>query len=99
MTEETIKQICSEYLRAKHQANHESYRAFCEETLSQFRGLLASGWSLSLTGNDPYATSQEMFKDFRKKKLKVFTGGELCFMRLFSHNQYWRINDLFPRRP
>ena len=72
-----IAQVAAEYLAAKHEPDHESYKAFCRETVSQFRGLVNSGWYVNIGDATPYKTSNAMFLDMKKKHLLVGNGGKL----------------------
>jgi len=76
MTQEQIKAIAERYRSGPHQPLHPSYRVFVQETLDQFRDLLAVGYRFVRSESEPYATSRGMFEDMEKQRLLVYTGGQ-----------------------
>ena len=77
MNKDFISQVAAEYLAAKHEPDHPSYKAFCRETVAQFRGLVNSGYKFAMVSSDPYPDSDSMFSDIENKRLAIFTGGSL----------------------
>ena len=103
--EKFIAEVAREYAAAKHEPEHPSYRAFCRETVAQFRGLLNSGYVFELTSDEPYADSASMFRDIKLKHLQIFNGGKLvennplrsyvtAYFPGYCWNQF-QINEMF----
>ena len=89
MNSDFVAEVAREYAAAKHKPNHPSYKAFCRETVAQFRGLVNSGWKFTRTANEPYPDSDAMFRDMRENKhLNIFTGGNLVFGNPLNHGVY-----------
>ena len=91
--EKFIVEVAVEYAAAKHQPDHPSYKAFCRETVTQFRGLVNSGYEFSFTDNEPYSWSGSMFLDIsRDKHLNIFTGGKLAWSNPLADWAGYRIH-------
>tara|TARA_R110000868_G_scaffold95881_3_gene263557 strand:- start:34 stop:564 length:531 start_codon:yes stop_codon:yes gene_type:complete len=98
-----ISQVAAEYSNAKHEPKHPSYKAFCRETVSQFRGLVNSGWKFSRSENEPYDSSDNMFRDMANKKVKIFSGGKLTsdnplntyHLIVSPERKWWTANEMF----
>lgn len=78
MDMELVNRVAEEYTAAIHNPHHPSYAAFTVDTANQYLHLLKNGWKFFYVPNDPYETSEAMFRDCDSKVLKVFTGGSLA---------------------
>ena len=102
--EKFIVEVAREYAAAPHEPNHPAYKAFCRETVAQFRGLVNSGWRFTRTANEPYSDSDAMFRDMRlHKHLAIFTGGKLTddnplntyHLIVAPERKWWTANEMF----
>jgi hypothetical protein len=98
-----ITKVAKEYLAAKHQPEHPSYRAFVDETVEQYRALLKDGWKFALSEKKPYPDSNGVVRDLDNKRLIVFTGGSRFakdnpmadYIVRFDNSPVLRVSEIF----
>ena len=76
MTPATARRVAAHHAAAAHTptdpATAAAYRVLIVETLEQYRAAVADGFRFTFTSSDPYATSAELFADYRAGGFRVF---------------------------
>jgi hypothetical protein len=76
--EARAKRISDAFIAMQHEPNNpqvkKAYEALAKETIDQYNAFLEAGYRVEINNEEPYANSQEMIDDLRKRKrIKIFS--------------------------